>query len=52
MHTVDTIEATLYIDAQAARPVDFCRICGGELYLPRGNCLRCRRRECDLSPAE
>jgi len=52
MHTVDTIEATLYIDAQAARPVGFCTICGGELYLPGSNCLRCRRRERDPSPAE
>ena len=52
MHTVDTIEATLYIDLQAARPAAFCRVCGGELYFPGGSCLRCRRREDDPCPAE
>ena len=52
MHTVDTSEATLYIDLQAARPAAFCRVCGGELYFPGCSCLRCRRRDRDLSPAE
>ena len=52
MHTVETIEGTLYIDGQAARPVGFCQDCGGELYFPGLTCLRCRRRSDDPCPAK
>ena len=52
MHTVKTIEGTLYMDGQAARPVGFCVTCGGELYFPGLICLRCRRRNHDPCSAE
>lgn len=39
-----TIESALYIDPQAAKPSGFCPTCGGELYAPGNNCLRCQRR--------
>ena len=36
-------ESVLFTDEQAAKPVAFCRVCGGEKYAP-GRCLRCERR--------
>lgn len=44
-----TIESTLYIDPQAAKPSGFCPTCGGELYAPSHLCLRCQRRFSTLS---
>ena len=38
------IESTLYIDPQAAIPVGFCDVCGGEIYTSGGSCPRCERR--------
>ena len=35
------IEPTLYIDPQAAIPVGYCQRCGGAIYAPGGECLRC-----------
>ena len=35
------IEATLYIDPQAAVPAGFCPRCGGAVYKPSLYCLRC-----------
>ena len=45
----NTIESTLYIDPQAAKPSGFCPTCGGALYPPGHNCLRCERRFLSLS---
>ena len=39
-----SIESTLYIDPQTAKPSGFCPDCGGELYAPGNDCLRCQRR--------
>lgn len=39
------IEEVLYIDPQAAVPLAFCPVCGGELYAVQGICLRCERRK-------
>ena len=44
-----TIESTLYIDPQTAKPSGFCPTCGGELYTPGNTCLRCTRRFSTLS---
>lgn len=39
------IEQMLYIDPQNRKPAGFCPVCGGELYAPGCNCLRCERRQ-------
>lgn len=39
------IEPVLYLDPQAAKPLCFCPICGGEIYTQEGICLRCERRK-------
>lgn len=44
-----TIESTLYIDPQAAKPSGFCPTCGGALYAPGNTCLRCSRGFSTLS---
>ena len=35
------IEPVLYTDPQAAKPLGFCRCCGGELYCPGECCREC-----------
>ena len=37
------IEPTLYIDLQAQIPAGYCPVCGGALFRPSLECLRCRR---------
>ena len=44
-----SMEAVLYTDPQAQPPRGFCPVCGGEIYAPEGDCLRCRRRWPSLS---
>lgn len=39
-----SIEPVLYIDPQSVAPSGFCPECGGEVYPPGHDCLRCRRR--------
>ena len=39
------IESVLYIDSQNIKPAAFCPECGGELYAPSLECLRCQRRK-------
>ena len=41
---IPMIEPVLYRDAQQEKPACFCRVCGGECYLPSLICLRCERR--------
>ena len=38
-----SIERILYIDIQSRPPAANCPVCGGELYDPSLNCLRCQR---------
>ena len=38
------IEPMLYTDEQAAKPADYCPVCGAERYPPGKHCLRCERR--------
>ncbi len=37
------IEPILYIDPQDTPPADFCQKCGGALYFPSMECIRCRK---------
>ena len=37
------IEAVLYMDPQAVKPVGFCPVCARELYPPTLTCLHCER---------
>ena len=38
------LESVLFLDPQAAVPVCFCEVCGGERYAPGLNCICCERR--------
>lgn len=38
-----TISSILYTDPQAQRPAGKCPKCGGCVYLPGKNCIRCQR---------
>ncbi len=38
-----TMESNLYIDPQAERPAGYCPKCGGALYAPSCQCIRCGR---------
>ncbi len=44
MRPVIVQRAALYIDQQALPPAAFCPQCGGSLYLPGLECIRCQRR--------
>lgn len=37
------IESNLYTDPQAVRPAAYCPRCGGALYPPSLECIRCGR---------
>ncbi len=37
------IESVLYTDPQDAVPGGFCEKCGGALYLPSLECIRCQK---------
>ena len=41
---IPMIEPVLYIDPQAAKPICFCRRCGGECYHPSPLCSDCEAK--------